>query len=513
MNQTTRTQNTLRNSFWGIASKILGMICPFFFRAIIIRKLGAEYVGLNGLFKSILSVLNMTELGFGSAIIYMMYKPIAENNLAEVRSLLNAIRKIYRYVGITILVAGCCVYPVLDKLVKNDTGADVNLYILYSMYLVNAVASYLASAYRSTLFTAYQRNDVISKIFLVTEIITYSLQAIILYTTKNYYYYLLVFALSVIPQNIMYYLFSRKMYPDIYCEGHISAKQRKEIKAKVMPLLGHRIGGTVIVSIDDLVISAFLGISVLTQYDNYYFIFYSITTLLGVLRGSVIASLGNKIYSSSNDALYQTYKKVHFIWVMIVGWCTCFLIGLYQPFIRMWVGAQYVYCDSIMLWICAYFFTWQFRFIGVTMKEAAGLWEPDRWKPIIGMVLNFVFSVLIVKITGSVLGVLIPTMVIMLFVYFPWETHVLFKYVFKRSSKEYLRLSAKYCISVLASAAVIYAATSRVPDAGIGYFLLRFSLCVLIPSAVFTAFHIKSEQYQSALLDVKHILKRIVRRA
>ena len=193
---------------------------------------------------------------------------------------------------------------------------------------------------------------------------------------------------------------------------------------------------------------------------------------------------------------------------MIVGWCTCFLIGLYQPFIRMWVGSKYVYSDSIMLWISAYFFVWQFRFIGVTMKEAAGLWEPDRWKPIIGMVLNLVFSILMVKLTGSVLGVLIPTMVIMLFIYFPWETYVLFKYIFKRDCRDYLFLTAKCIASVVISAVLIYYITSRLSVQGIGFFILRFITCILIPTVVFTAIHFKSEQYQSFLMDGKRILRR-----
>lgn len=496
MKESNRTKNTFRNSVWGLLSKIIGLICPFIFRAIIIRKLGAEYVGLNGLFKSVLNVLNMTELGFGSAIIYMMYKPIAEGNVSEVRSLLNSIRKIYKGVGLTILVMGCFVYPVLNILVKNDTGANVNIYLLYTMYLFNVVVSYLSFAYCTTIFTAHQRSDVLSKIGLAVDIVRYFLQAIVLAFTKNYYLYLLVFSLSVIPYNILCYYASRKMYPDLYCEGSITKEQRQEIKEKVVPLLGHRIGGKVIVSIDDLIISSFLGISYLTQYDNYYYIFFSITSLLTVIRGSVIASLGNKIYSSPRDELYAIYKKIYFLWVLIVGWCTCCLAGLFQPFIEMWVGKKYVYTDAIMLCICAYFFCWQFRFIGVTMKDAAGLWEPDRWKPIIGMVLNLVFSIIVVKITGSVVGVLLPTMAIMVFLYFPWETYVLFKYVFKRSSKEYLRLTARVCFSVLLSVSIVYLITRIIPSLGIGFFVVRMVICVIVPILVFSLINFKTEEFK-----------------
>ena len=505
----SRTANTYRNLFWGTSARIIGMVCPFIFRAVIIRRLGAEYIGLGGLFKSILHVLNMSELGFGSAITFMMYKPVAENNLSEIRKLLNAMRKIYKVVGFTVLFSGCMVYPVLNILVKNNTGVKINIYLLYSMYLFNVVYSYLAYSYRSTLFWAYQRYDILSKISLVIEILKYSSQAVVLFTTNNYYLYILVLPFTQVLHNFLYYFVSKRMFPDIYCEGQISSGQKKMIRDKVVPLLGHRIGGTVIISIDDIIISSVLGISVLAQYDNYYYILSAITAMLGIFRSSVVASLGNKLVSSSKDSLFIAYKKVYFLWIMTVGWCACFLIGLYQPFIKMWVGEKYVYSDKYMIWICIYFFTWQFRYIGITMKEAAGLWEPDRWKPIIGMSLNLVFSFILVKVTGSILGVLWPTIVIMLFVYFPWETNVLFTRLFATGLKEYLILTMKCCGSVVVAVTLIYLFTFRIPMNGIHFFALRFLLCVIIPLAVFTVVHGRTEQYQSAVNDIKTIIRKI----
>lgn len=509
MVEQSRTRNTYRNLFWGTASKVLAMICPFIFRAVIIREIGSQYVGLNGLFSSILHVLNMTELGFGSAITFMMYKPVAENNIPEIRRLLNTIRRINKIVGLVILALGSMVYPLMDVLVKNDTGADVNIYVLYTMYLFSTVFSYLAFAYWSSVFVAYQRSDILAKLALVTEVLKYSLQAVVLYVTRNYYLYILTAVLTGMWSNVMHYYLARRVFPSIYPEGEISPDQKKEIMGKVTPLLVHRIGGMVIVSIDSLIISSFLGLSALTYYDNYRVLSASVTSLLSILRSSVIASLGNKLYTSSRESMFITYKKVFFLWVMLVGWCTCFFLGLYQPFIRVWVGEKYLYPDSVMLWICIYFFVWQFRFIGITMKEAAGLWEPDRWKPVIGMTFNFVFSILLVKITGSVLGVLWPTMVVMLFIYYPWETYVLFTRVFDRGCREYVFLTLKCVGSVAIAAVLLYLATFRIPLRGINFFCLRFVLCVIIPFTVFTVIHGRSEQYQSTVNDVKRMIRKL----
>lgn len=504
----SRIKNSLRNSIWGILNRFVMMLGPFVFRAIIIRYIGAEYVGLNGLFKSILNMLNMTELGFGTSIVFMMYKPIAEGKKDEVRQLLNLMRTVYRYVGLVVLILGCCFIPFLNVLVKNDTGANVNVLLLYCMYLFHTVVSYWMFAYRVSIFTANQRNDVVIKISLITELIMYTLQAIALYTTKNYYIYLLIFTLMIIPQNIMYYIVSRKMFPDLYCGEKPSKDQISVLKSKIGPLMVHRVGGKVIVSIDDMIISAFLGVSFLTQYDNYYYIVSSLVGTFSVLRNGIMASIGNKIYTDSTDNTYMTFKHVVFIWIGIVGWCAACLAGLFQPFIRLWVGEKYVYNTLSMLSIVAYFFLWQFRYIGVTMKDSAGLWEPDRFKPIIGSLLNLAASIAMVKITGSVLGVLYPTMFVMLFIYFPWETYVLFKHLFKRNCKEYLILVGRCVITSVIAIVATYYVGVLIGGTSIIRFIMRAIACAVTAAGVIVLLNIRTKEFKGALSMVLSVLKK-----
>lgn len=510
MEEISRTRNSVRNSFWGIMAKLISMIFPFFFRAIIIRKIGAEYVGLNGLFAAILKVLNMTELGFGSSIVFMMYKPISQNNTTEVRQLMNLMKSIYRVVGLVILVIGCSIFPFLNVLAKNDTGADVNIYILYSMYLSHVVLSYFMFAYRSAIFTATQRSDILSKIALGCELVMYLMQAIVLMTTRNYYLYILVYAVMIIPQNLMYYFLSKRIFPEYYCEGKPTPKQIATLKGKVMPLLGHRIGGVVIVSIDDIIISTFLGITVLTKYDNYYYIFHSIVGLLTVLRNGIMASIGNKLYTDTIEHTYKAYKRIAFLWMGIVGLCAACLAGLYQPFIRIWVGDRYVYDTFMMLSIVAYFYVWQFRFIGVTMKDSAGLWEPDKLKPYIGMTLNLGLSILMVKLTGREFGVLYPTMFVMLFIYFPWETWVLFKRIFHRSCKDYLILVLRCFISTVAAISVSFFMGGLVGEGSIAIFVLRTIVCTMSAGIVYLITSFKSPELNETIAIAKRFVLKML---
>lgn len=503
-----RVNQSFNNTLWGFAYRFLRMLVPTLFRAYIIRYVGTQYVGLSGFFTSFLSVLSLSELGFGSAIIFLMYEPIAKNDYVTLNALLKKLRRIYVYVGIVIILVGCAFYPFLDVLIKIDTETKPNIQLLYAMYLFQVAASYLMFAYRYALLTAYQRSDIVFKIEFIYSLIEYALKFIILITTKNFYLHTLVFALMIIPKNIAYYTASKKLYPNVYCNGTTTKEQNDYIKAKVISLFGHRIGATFMFSIDSVIISAFLGITILAKFDNYNHIMRSVVTFLGVLLTSIVASLGNKLILDSNEKTYDSFKNATFIWIVIVGWCTNCFLCLFQPFIKWWVGEQLVVDEYVMITIAVYFFCWQFRQIGLTMKDAAGLWEQDKLKPYIGMILNIGLSVLLVLVSKNIIGVLIPTICILVFLYFPWETKVLFNSIFQGKQNDYFRFMSRTLISTLIAVVVTYLVARIMPDSGFGAIALRGVLCCIMMPSTFIVLNLRNPQYDEA----KHILVYAVKR-
>ena len=494
-----RVKYSINNSIWGILYRVLHMAVPVCFRAIIIRDLGVAYVGLNGLFLSMLTVLNLTELGFGAAVVYMMYKPIVENDTETLRNLLALLRTIYRWIGLIMMAMGLAMLPFLHFLIHNDTGVEVNYYALYLMYLFHTVVSYWMFAYKSSLFTAYQRSDVIFKIMFFCGLVEYGLQFIVLFTTHNYYLYILVFMVMIIPQNISYQIVSKKMYPDLYCEGKATEEQVETLKTKIKALIGHRVGNTVIFSIDSIIISIFLGVTILAQYDNYNYVVTAIVTLLTIIQSSVLASVGNKIVVDSTERVYNLFKRLTFIWIGLVGWCSACFATIFQPFITIWVGGQYLFSDTLVLCIVLYFFLWQFRNMGVVFKDAAGLWEADFFKPYIGMALNVILSVICVAYSKSIFGVLLPTMAIMMFLYYPWETHVLFKYLFQRSSREYIIITCKYSIFALIGTGAVYCLCRWVSLGGIIGIVVNGILSTLIMPGIYMLLSIRTPEYKGTL--------------
>ncbi len=504
-----RAKHSIKNSLWGFAYRFLHLFFPVLFRAAIIRNLGIAYIGLDGLFKSILHVLNLSELGFGSAVIYMMYKPIAEGDEETVNRLLSLLRKVYRIVGLVMLVAGVAVVPFLNVLVKNDTGADVNIYLLYGMYLFHTVMSYWMYSYKSILFSAHQEYEINYKIMVGCGLVQYAIQIVVLFTLRNYYIYLLVFALMIIPQNLLYRFISEKKYPRLHCEGSPTAEEKAIIKVKIGSLLGHRIGNTVIFSIDSIIISAFIGITILEKYDSYNYIMTALVTLLTVIRTSMLASVGNKISMDSIASVYKLFKRLSFLWIGLVAWVTACLLSLYQPFIEIWIGAEYLFPIGIVICIALYFFVWQFRQLGLIFKDAAGLWEKDRFKPYIGMTANVVFSILFVKITGSILGVLIPTMFILVFLYFPWELHVLFHELFKRSGREYVMLLIRFVLSSLLSVFIVFIINYRISLKGVVGIIVKGVICTIIMPIIYTGLNMNTIEFQESRMLALRYLRRL----
>ena len=197
---------------FGIILKIYQILLPFLFRTVIVYTLGVNYLGLNSLFTSILQVLNLAELGVGSAMIFSMYKPIAEDDEKKICALMNLYRKYYNIIGLVILVIGILLTPFIPKLINGEVPKEINIYILYIMNLIATVLSYWLLAYRNSVLQAHQRLDVSSKITIVTDSFKYFFQLVALYFCKNYYLYVLAILITQLVNNIITAHMAKKMY-------------------------------------------------------------------------------------------------------------------------------------------------------------------------------------------------------------------------------------------------------------------------------------------------------------
>lgn len=454
----SRGKNSVRNIFWGSINQIVKMCGPFLIRTIMIQQLGSLYLGLNTLFTTILQVLNMSELGFSNAVVYCMYKSVAEDDKLQIGKLLKFFKHIYEVIGVLIFVIGCALMPALPLLISGTYPRDVNIYLVYFMYLVNTALSYWLFGYKSSLFQAYQRNDYDSRIESTSKFVLYVTQIAVLLIWKNYYFYLVLLPLTTLLSNIIRYIIVSKLYPDIIPAGELDRDTRSEIWKKVKALLVYKIGNTVSNSVDNIVISAFLGLSILTVYNNYYYIISSLFSFLTVYYNSIKGGLGNSVVIESVEKNKRDFYNLFFLQAWIIGFCSISLVVLYQPFMEAWIGTDYLLPFSMVILFAIYFYSWKIHDVVHTYKDALGLWNEDRYRPLLSAIINLCLNLFLVRQIG-LYGIVISTIVSELIFSLLWAPKVLFDRYFKCPLYEYYVRILKYTfITVLCGFFVLWIA-------------------------------------------------------
>lgn len=500
-----RTKNARAGIITGLLSKLLHMGMPFITRTALLYLLGTQYLGLGGLFSSLLSFLSLAELGVSNALVYSMYKPIAEGDDAQVCALLALYRKLYRMIGIVILSAGLICVPFLRYFISGDVPADINLYLLYGLYLGNTVCSYFLFAYRSSLLSAHQRIDVSNVIDSVVSSVTWLLQMLGLIFFRSYYAYVVFIPLSNVAGNLIRLYYVKRHYPQYIPKGKVDPALEASIYKKIKALMGAKISTTVLHSSDNIVISAFLGLTVVTIYGNYFFLMNSIGGFLGIIFASILPGIGNSLVTETQEKNYRDFRKFTFLNQWMVGWCTVCFLCLYQPFMKIWAGEELMLPFSVVILIVIYFTLYQGRKVVITYKDAAGLWWEDRFRPFVMAGTNLISNLIMVQFIG-IWGIVLST-ILSLCVSIPWETYTVFRYVFKRSSKEYYLSMLKFVVVLVIASVVTLGACQVVAD-GIIAVLVRGCICVVVPNLIFfLAFHKQEEFAQAKQLALK-LLKR-----
>lgn len=503
-----RKGNATRNIVFGGILKIYQIVVPFSMRTVMIYLMGVQYLGLNSLFTSVLQVLNLAELGIGSAMIYSMYKPIANDDTARICALMGLYRTYYRVIGIVIAVIGGGLTPFIPRLISGDVPDDVNIYVLYLLNLGATVLSYWLFAYKSSILYAHQRTDIVSKVALATNTIQYLLQILVLCILKNYYWYVVVMLMTQVITNIITAIIVDKLYTEFKPNGKLSKKEVKKINQRIRDLFTAKLGSIVIGSADTIVISTFLGLTSLAIYQNYYFIMNSICGFITVIFTAITAGIGNSLVTESTEKNYNDFRKFTFIICFILCICSCCFAGLYQPFMKLWVGEKLMLDFGYVILFCILFYCLELAMVWATVKDAAGLWHSDRFRPLIGAVANLVLNIVFVKYIG-LYGIILSTVFSYVFISMPWLVHNLFKYLYKTSSlKSYIKDLVVYILVTVISTAIVIVICGKIFIGGIIGLLLKGLLCVVVPLFVQITMYKNKDEFKESLFLIKNMLKR-----
>lgn len=496
-----RTKNTIRNIVFGFGSKILSLLLPFTVRTIIIYKLGAEYVGIGSLFTSILQVLSVTELGFASAISFTMYEPIARGENEKIIESITLLKTIYKIVGLIILLAGVCLFPFLPLLIKGDIPEDVNVYILFAIYLSNTVISYLFCGYKSSILSANQRYDVISKIELIVAILRGLVQIAVLIFFSSYYLYTIAIPVFTLVSNLLVSYYSSKMFPELKTLGRWSFRGIKAIGKQIGGIALGRISLMCRNSFDSIIISALLGLTTVAMYSNYYLIVSSINGLTAVFMTSMAASVGNSLVLETIEKNEADHIKFDFYYELIIGFCTICLFSLFQPFMKIWVGDNLAFPQITMVLFCIYFYVNQLAQIRSVYSEAAGLWWHFRYLTVGEMIANIVLNI-VLGIWIGVDGIILATIITAFGGSFVGCSYITYKKLFKKSVIPFFLNNGLYAIVTTVGCILIYFINIIIEGTEIGIFVVRMIITAIFAVGYLIGIYMLNKKYRAYLIDL-----------
>lgn len=501
-----RTKNAIVSSAFSILLRIYRIGISFLMRTVFVYTIGIEFLGLNSLFTSVLQMLNLAELGVGSAMVFSMYKPIAEDDEITICALMKLYKTYYRIIGTIILAIGLILTPFLPELVNKDVPSGISIYVLYLMHLSCTVLTYWLFAYKNSLFAAHQRNDVVSKVTICTDTFKYIIQLYALIVLKNYYVYILAVLFMQIVENITVAICADKKYPRYKAKGQLGKSEISQINQRIRDLFTAKLGGVVMSSVDSLIISGFLGLTVLAIYQNYFYIISSVIGILTNIYLSCMAGMGNSLITEKVEKNYKDLRTMTLLVGSISTIAVTGMLCLMQPFMVIWMGKDRLLEMGCVVCLCCYFFIYEINQLLNAYKDAAGIWRKDRFRPLVKAIVNLILSIILVNYMG-VYGVLLATVLTIVVIGLPWLLNNLFTEIFKIGLKEYIILLIKVILGALLSCIISWNLCDFVQGAGIFALVLKGIICILVSSVILIVMWHKSEEYLRLVNIVKRMLK------
>lgn len=502
-----RSKNAGRNILFGLILKTYQIVIPFVLRTVMIYLLGVEYAGVNSLFLSIMQVLNLTELGVSSAIVYSMYQPIAEDNQDKICALLKLYKKYYTVIGLLIAIIGLGATPFIPNLISGDVPNDLNIYVLYIINLVVTVVSYWLYAYKSSLIYAHQRMDIRSKIYLATSTCQYCIQFIALIAYRSYYLFILATLLGQILSNLTTSFVADKLFPQYKAKGELKPSVVKDINQRIRDLFTSRLGMVAVNSVDTIVISSILGLRILAIYQNYYYIMMSIMGCVDIIFQACSAGIGNSLIVETKEKNFKDLRTMTFILSWIIGFCICCMLNLYQPFMEIWVGKELLLEYKVVICLCIYFYIYEINMVLTTYKDSGGIWHKDRFRPLITAIVNLILSVVLANIVG-IYGVILATVISTFVIGLPWLLNNLFSSIFsKEKVGEYIKCLLGHLIVVIISCTICTMTCNLINiNAYINLILRGLVCCIMLNGCYYLVYH-KSTEFKESILLIDKITK------
>lgn len=491
----SRTEHSIKNVKTGLIVQFINRIMVFVVRTFFIKCLNTEYLGVHGLFANILTILSFAELGIGTAIIYNMYKPVAEEDKEKVKSLMKLYQQSYNIIGIVVFVLGLLVIPFMGYIVKDVPNIKENIIFIYLLFLINTSVSYFFT-YKKSIIIAHQNQSIINKIDTIFYIFRGILEIIILVMTRNFILYLLIEIIMTIAENIAIAIKANKMFPYLKEKNvqKLDKEERKGIFDNVKSLVVYQFGSVVMNGTDNILISSLVNVNTVGLCSNYTMIINAIKSVIQTALNGVTASIGNLNATGSQEQKEKIFYQLTFIDYIIYSFCAIAFIVLLNPFIEIWLGSKYVLVLSVSIALSTSFFIDGMRQPGFAYRTTLGLFNKSKMTPYIGTITNIILSILLCKVMG-VAGIFVATCIAQLASYSWIDPYLIHKYEFKTSVWKYYRKYMIYAITFIIEMIICLLISNLININLYIDFLINGLIVVIIPNILNIILYHKTEEF------------------
>ena len=503
-NNDSRTENFVRNATFGLILQFFSLVLSFITRTVFIKYLSNDYLSINGLFSNIINTLSFLELGFGTALIYMLYKPVAENNVERIKVVANYYKKVFTIIGSIMFIIGLLIIPVLKYIIKDPPKIDDNLNLIYIIFLVNTCFSYFFS-HKMAVINAHQQNYKIIVCNQIAKTIQCIMQIIVLVVLRNYMLYLGIQFVCTILNYLLINMHANKMYPYLKekTTKNMSKKDRMEIKSKVKSLILYRLEPTLLNNSDNIIISSFLGVSYVGIYSNYYLITNYLYLFINQITNSLETSIGSLNTTSDKKNKEEIFYKVLYLCFFIYGITCVLLMGLINDFINIWIGKEYLFSDFTVFTIILSILINGLHFPCYSFRTTSGLFEKTKFVPLIEVILNIAISIILAKYIG-VAGVFLGTSLSKLLTFFWTDPKLIYENIFeKKHIKKYYYKYIYYFAVTIFTGIIIFNISKFI--AATNYFSLFIKAIILgtITLLLFVGLTFKTSEYKAFIMILK----------
>ncbi|MFR5684765.1 MAG: lipopolysaccharide biosynthesis protein, partial [Clostridia bacterium] len=482
MKTESRKYKSARNFIYGLGTQVIIAVLGFVSRYIFIKVLGMEYLGINGLFSSILTVLSLAELGFGNIVIYSLYRPLADENYEKITALIHFYKHIYYSIAGIVAICGVLIIPILPRIVKTENHIE-HLILYYVLFLANTVVSYLY-VYKTSLIRADQKQFIISKYTMLMQIVMTCVQAVTLIVFKNYILYLILQMTFTFLTNYFLSLKANKLYPYLKNVGQkLERQEKKKIFNDVKAMFSYRVGGVLLNSTDNMFISALVNTVSVGIYSNYTMVIGLVNQFINVIYEALYSSVGNLNATGTKERQKQIFDMLVMAFSWIASFCFVCLFELVNPFLYIVFGPESLFGKDMILAICINFYLPIILYPIWMYRNTIGLFHETKNILIYTAALNIVLSYILGHMFG-ILGIISATYISRLSTSFWFEPFILYKKGFQSKSFEYFRGQIKYAVCTAVSIIFIECLKLDFFSSIYSNFVLRLFVCAVVPNMV-----------------------------